>query len=190
MVMNLPDATVPGARPVTMSRVSQDAQDADKRADRGARHDGAGAGTRVTLLGTGESIRPGTRGQTAGSGHAGPGHAGAGYGGPAANTQDGEAAGAPRFVSMKPPSEPGRKKRTRPLAAIDRPGMRPRVRPLSASEGRSSRPSLVPGALGHYAPPRASTERDPRPRLWPYLLLTVAAGVLGGGVAFWLLSGR
>lgn len=104
---------------------------------------------------------------------------------PAAAGQGEQAPGTPRFVSMKPPSEPGHRRSTRPIAAIERPEMRPRLRPMTA--GKRSH-SVPPGALGRYAPTRAATEREPRTRIWPYVLLTIAAAAAGAGVAFWALS--
>jgi hypothetical protein len=86
----------------------------------------------------------------------------------------------PVFVSMKTPGGPS-EDRTDLVPAIERPEMRPRLRPVSESPAWPA----APGALGHYAPPRA---RPSRRWLWLYLALIVGAALAGAGVTLWLRS--
>ena len=86
---------------------------------------------------------------------------------------------------MKPPSLPGHKN-TRRIPAIERPEMKPRLRPLSAGKRALSVP---PQDLGRYAPPRAP-EAPPHPgAVWPLVVLTILAAVVGAGLAMWALTG-
>lgn len=91
----------------------------------------------------------------------------------------------PQFVSMKPPSEPGKKSGTPVIAAIDQPGMKPRVRSIAESMGKPTAPA---GSLGNYAPPRTSGGAPSGSKLW-LVVLGVAVLVAGAIAATYFLTG-
>ena len=85
--------------------------------------------------------------------------------------------GRPVFVSMKPQEAPA--DRTEVVPAIERPDMRPRLRPVSELPLRH--PTPIP--LGNYARPRTQARRS---LLWLYVILAMAAALLGAGIALWI----
>jgi hypothetical protein len=85
--------------------------------------------------------------------------------------------GRPVFVSMKPQDAPA--DRTEVVPAIERPDMRPRLRPVSELPLRH--PTPLP--LGNYARPRTQGKRS---LLWLYVILAMAAALLGAGITLWI----